>query len=95
MSSRQRMSETLAILSTPAEQSVCCQACGHRLGPAGVPWKSKALLDEAPVEKEAGPLHVTEGDVVLRRFLCPGCGVLLDTETALRSDPFLNDVLFP
>ena len=32
--------------------------------------------------------------VVLRRFACPGCGALLDSETALPEDPFLNDVLF-
>ena len=88
------MSETLEILSTQAEQYVCCQACGHRLGPAGEPWKSRAVLNETPVEKVAGPLHVTEGDVVLRRFLCPGCGTLLDTETASKGEPFLNDVLF-
>ena len=52
------------------------------------------MLNETPVEKVAGPLHVTEGDVVLRRFLCPGCGTLLDTETASKGEPFLNDVLF-
>ena len=32
--------------------------------------------------------------VVLRRFACPGCGALLDSETALPEDPFLNDILF-
>ena len=32
--------------------------------------------------------------VVLRRFACPACGALLDSETALPEDPFLDDVLF-
>ena len=32
--------------------------------------------------------------VLLRRFCCPGCGALLDCETALEGDPFLDDVLF-
>ncbi|MDB5999601.1 MAG: Acetone carboxylase gamma subunit, partial [Rhizobacter sp.] len=31
--------------------------------------------------------------VVLRRFSCPQCGGLLDTETAMPDDPFLDDVL--
>jgi acetone carboxylase gamma subunit len=32
-------------------------------------------------------------EVVLRRFSCPECGALLDTETAMPDDPFLDDVL--
>jgi len=32
-------------------------------------------------------------DVVLRRFCCPKCGHLLDTETALPEDPFLEDIV--
>ena len=31
--------------------------------------------------------------VVLRRFSCPRCGHLLDTETALPDDPFLEDLV--
>ncbi|MEE8173002.1 MAG: acetone carboxylase subunit gamma [Alphaproteobacteria bacterium] len=42
--------------------------------------------------KGAGGEAYSAGDqVLLRRFHCPGCGALLDTETALPDDPFLND----
>jgi acetone carboxylase gamma subunit len=34
-----------------------------------------------------------ESRVVLRRFSCPRCGHLLDTETALPDDPFLEDLV--
>jgi acetone carboxylase gamma subunit len=30
---------------------------------------------------------------MLRQFCCPACGALLDTETALPGDPFLDDVV--
>jgi len=32
-------------------------------------------------------------DVVIRQFCCPACGALLDSETALPGDPFLEDVV--
>ena len=41
---------------------------------------------------QRGPLILCEA-VRLRRFVCPGCGALLDTETALAGDPFLDDVV--
>ena len=37
----------------------------------------------------------TAPEVLLRRFYCPGCGALLDSETTLPGDPFLNDVVRP
>jgi acetone carboxylase gamma subunit len=30
---------------------------------------------------------------VIRRFSCPSCGALLDSETALPGEPFLEDVV--
>jgi len=41
----------------------------------------------------AGASMTAQPEVVLRRFSCPGCGALLDTETAMPDDPFLDDVL--
>jgi len=41
-----------------------------------------------------GAAYSTGEMVVLRRFFCPQCSALLDTETALAGDPYLDDVLF-
>ena len=41
-----------------------------------------------------GAAYTTGETVVLRRFFCPQCSALLDTETALVGDPYLDDVLF-
>lgn len=72
----------------------CCTACGHVLGPASEPWKSYAVMREVPLAKAGGPAFETGEDAVLiRSFFCPGCAVILDTETAMLGDPPLLDRL--
>ena len=83
-----RISETLVI----AKGKVACVACGHTLARAGTPWKSHAALNTQPVRSLPGAALAIDERVVLRQFGCPGCGTLLDTETALPDDPFLDDV---
>ena len=85
-----RMSSSLEI----ADGRVACRGCGHALGPAGEPWKPAASLSETPMRGAAGIPYRGGERVLLRRFSCPGCGALLDSETALPGDPFLNDILF-
>ena len=85
-----RISATLVV---DGERAIACMACGHALAAAGGPWKEAARLDERPMRGAAGEPYTNADRVVQRRFFCPGCGVLLDTETALPGDPFLNDVV--
>ena len=40
-----------------------------------------------------GKAYSAGAAVRLRQFCCPGCGALLDSETALAGDPFLDDVV--
>lgn len=87
-----RISPTLAITTTDRGKTIVCVACGARLGPAGAPWKSHAVLREQPVRDQGG-IDTSQYRVILREFACPGCGALLDAETALDGDPFLDDVL--
>jgi len=71
-----------------------CSACDHAIADAGSTWKPAASISETPMRGAAGVPYSGGERVVLRRFSCPGCGALLDSETALPEDPFLNDVLF-
>ena len=87
-----RISTTLVI---DEAGSIACGACGHALAEAGRPWKPAARLDEAPLAGAGGAPFTTAPEVLLRRFYCPGCGALLDSETTLPGDPFLNDVVQP
>ncbi|GAB3625357.1 hypothetical protein PTE30175_01488 [Pandoraea terrae] len=87
--STQRISETLV----GDGNRVACRACGHALARAGTAWKPHASLTTVRVKDLPGASCATNALLVLRRFSCPSCGSLLDTETALPDDPFLNDVV--
>ncbi len=86
---KRRISETLVVEGG----KICCVSCAHPLAPAGTSWKTSAALSTVPVRTLPGAGSNVEPRVVLRRFACPQCGHLLDTETALPEDPFLEDVV--
>ena len=85
-----RISATLVVNE---DRAIACMACGHTLCPAGQPWKEVARLDEGPLQGAGGAPYSNAERVLLRRFYCPGCGALLDTESALAGDPFLTDIV--
>ena len=72
---------------------ICCACCSAPVAPANASWKKKAALSTVPVGALPGAGSNVESRVVLRRFSCPRCGHLLDTETALPDDPFLEDMV--
>ncbi|MFN6977081.1 MAG: acetone carboxylase subunit gamma [Gemmobacter sp.] len=80
---------------TVTDAGAACAACGHPLAPRGAPWKSGARLRDVPLAALGGPYDTGHPGVVLRQFACPGCGVLLDTETATDGEPPLADRLAP
>lgn len=86
----QRISETLAVEAG----MIRCRRCNQGIAPAGQSWKTRAALTTVPVRSLPGAASAVEQSVVLRRFACPGCGALLDTETALPDDPFLEDQVY-
>ncbi len=70
--------------------------CGKDLGAASANYKDRAVLAESPVQLLA-PEFVSDDPemadlMVLRQFLCPGCGVRIDTELVRKGDPVLHDV---
>ena len=88
-----RLSRALVLADGPDGATIQCAKCHHPLAPAGGPWKSGASVQETPM-RGAGGVAYTGGDqVLLRRFSCPNCGSLLDSETALAEDGFLEDVV--
>ena len=85
-----RISSTLHVES----DEIRCTACKHTIAPSGTPWKQAAARNETPMRGAAGIPYSGGERVALRRFACPSCGALLDSETALPEDPFLDDILF-
>jgi acetone carboxylase gamma subunit len=86
---RKRISESLFT----ENGKICCTSCASELAPSGASWKIAASLSTIPVKTLPGAGSNVEPRVLLRRFTCPHCGHLLDTETALPEDPFLDDVV--
>jgi acetone carboxylase gamma subunit len=72
---------------------ICCASCCGAVAATNESWKSKVRLSSIPVKALPGSGRNVESGVLLRRFLCSHCGHLLDTETALPEDPFLEDVV--
>ena len=79
--------------ATAANPRITCKHCGGSLADDDGNWKESAVLQETPMQSLGGP-YASGGDVLLRSFSCPGCGVLLDTETAMQGDPYLHDQIF-
>lgn len=84
----QRQSRTLVVI----DGATSCMACNFVLGPSGKPWKVHARLSVTKVSEIPGSTSSTHEKVVIRHFSCPGCAQLLDSETALPEDPFLDDI---
>lgn len=72
-----------------------CASCGHRLGPSSEAWRLGARRHERPLRTLGDPWATATdgGEVLLRHFYCPGCAILLDTETATAGEPPLDDRL--
>lgn len=74
-----------------------CGACGFDLGPVDENFKDRTEMRERPVTQIAPEFGVSEvaisAKVVFREFLCPQCGLRIDTEIARLGDPVLSDLL--
>jgi N-methylhydantoinase B len=70
--------------------------CGEYIAAQGDNYKSGARFTEQPIRTLAPEFETDDPDmadlVVFRQWLCPGCGVRLDTEIARPADPWLHDV---
>ena len=72
---------------------ICCAACNHPLATAGQAWKHNAALSSVAAADLPGAGSGINRDVLVRRFACPKCAALLDSEIALPEDPFLDDIV--
>jgi acetone carboxylase gamma subunit len=87
-------SPTLQIRTLPEGNRICCARCGYALAHPGLAWKQATIVREIPTDELSGEVVTGEpAETILRQFICRGCGSLLDSETALPGDPFLEDTL--
>ena len=88
-----RISRALVLTEGTDGAEIHCARCDHTLAPAGSSWKAGATVREVPMQGVGGEAYSSGDQVLLRRFSCPNCGSLLDSETALPDDPFLEDII--
>jgi len=88
-----RISPTLFVSSS--KESICCKACENSVAPyrSDVRWKDEVRLVSRPVAGTTGWADAVHPELIIREFVCPSCGHLLDSEVALSEDPFLYDVV--
>ncbi len=92
-----RVSELLGIsFESDVPQWACC-GCGQLLGSADANFKDGTCINEASpfdIDPVAYPNPADFCDVpfVLRRYLCPSCGVCLGSECAATEDPPAHDM---
>jgi len=86
---------TIEIRQSEGTDTLCCVQCGYALTPAGQSWKRSSVVIEIPTDVLIGEPNIgVPAETVVRQFVCRGCGVLLDTETAIPGEPWLEDVIF-
>ncbi|NNM01014.1 MAG: hydantoinase B/oxoprolinase family protein [Gammaproteobacteria bacterium] len=82
----------LKLISANGSTEVVCAQCDHHLAAAGQAWKLHATATETALGDKMAA-YTVDGDVHLREYACPHCGVLLDSEIAYQADPPLLDFL--
>ena len=87
------VSPTLEIRKTGEGDRICCRNCAHPLAPSGESWKSSSIVSESPTDRLCCEADNGTGATILRLFVCRNCGALLDSETALPGEPFLDDIV--
>jgi len=74
----------------------CCAKCSAVLGKKGDNYKDGCICEDQPVSFSnpliGDPARFIDDVPVFRQFFCPGCGVLIENEVAVQTDPYLMDL---
>ncbi len=77
-------------LGIDAEGEYRCLRCGYRFCSNALNWKWFAKCDDRVVNSQVilnSILERKQGDLMFRRYVCPGCATQIDTEVALSGEP--------
>jgi N-methylhydantoinase B len=90
------LSESLELTDSAGGRVFSCRHCGQELGPVADNYKLSCLLEESALDQGnptiADPAPFVDDVVVFRRFYCPGCAVLIETEVARPGDEPIRDI---
>jgi N-methylhydantoinase B len=87
-----RPTENLAVINV----HWCCAKCSTDLGPLAKNYKEGCVRRDLPIEASnpivGDPARFIDPRPQFRQFCCPGCGLLIENEIAVESEPLLRDV---
>ncbi len=83
-----RLGANVTVEAADTGHYAVCEHCDTAVGRADDHWKDETAVREEPLSA-AGEATGGSEAYCLRTFLCPDCGVILDTEVARRTDPAL------
>ncbi|HVX31547.1 MAG TPA: acetone carboxylase subunit gamma [Solirubrobacterales bacterium] len=91
-----QVSDALELTGEGVDRGYRCLRCEQSLGAATENYKLSAAIEQVELSEGnryiGDPGRYVDERMVLRRFYCPGCGTLLDTEVARQDDPPLHDI---
>ena len=74
----------------------CCAKCATDLGPVRDNYKMRCVRLDRPIQASnpivGDPARFIDPTPQFRQFCCPGCGLLIENEVAVQSEPLLQDV---
>jgi N-methylhydantoinase B len=74
----------------------CCAKCSTDLGSMKTNYKTGCVRNDLPIEASnpivGDPKRFIDPLPQFRQFCCPGCGLAIENEIAIESDPVLKDV---
>lgn len=87
------MTKISASLNVNKKKQITCDNCDYEFCSSKDFWKDFAYVNEVPLAGVGGKPYTNGSSALLRTFYCPSCATLLDSETALAGDPYLNDIV--
>jgi N-methylhydantoinase B len=74
----------------------CCAKCATDLGPLRENYKAHCVRLDSPIQSSnpivGDPARFIDPKPQFRQFCCPGCGLLVENEIAVDTEPLLVDV---
>jgi N-methylhydantoinase B len=89
--------EYLTARDADGKRVLCCSRCGYVVCDYRANYKLGLLGDAQPVTvipHVIDPAYFLDDTMLLRRFCCPGCKVLMSVELVRSGEPLLTEFLF-
>jgi N-methylhydantoinase B len=86
--------EYVVVRDSDGHRVLACSGCGHVVGDYRSNYKTGLLADVQPVSlipHVIDPSYFLDEDMVLRRYCCPSCQVLMCVEVVRRTEPPISE----